>query len=329
METTMATLAAKTITSDSLPVIDIAGLAGDFAARRAVAREIGDACRDTGFFYIRNHGVPQPLIDAALASAREFFALPLEQRLAVDKRHSRCNRGYEPIQSQTLEAGTPPDLKEGFYIGTETPADDRRVLAGKFNVGPNQWPSGLPGFRQAMNDYFDALLGLSVRLMGALALSLDLDEQYFADFCRPPTSAVLRLLHYPEQPANPKPDEKGCGAHTDFGGLTLLLQDDAGGLQVFKRDIGWIHAPPVPGTYVVNLGDMISRWTNDRYRSTLHRVVNLSGRDRYSVPFFFSGNQDHVVSCIPTCLEDGGHPHYPPTTVEGHLMEMYRRTYGR
>ena len=271
----MSMFAAQQTAASSLPVIDIAGLAGDAGRRRAVALEIGAACRDTGFFYIRNHGVSQSLIDEVLLRTREFFALPLEQRLALDKKHSRCNRGYEPVQSQTLEAGTPPDLKEGFYIGVETPADDPKVVAGKFNTGPNQWPSGVPGFRETMESYFSALLGVSVRLMRGLALSLDLDEDYFAGFCEEPSSVVLRLLHYPQQPANPKPDEKGCGAHTDFGGLTLLLQDDAGGLQVFKRDVGWIHAPPLPGTYVVNLGDMIARWTNDKYRSTLHRVVNL------------------------------------------------------
>jgi isopenicillin N synthase-like dioxygenase len=187
----------------------------------------------------------------------------------------------------------------------------------------------LPGFRETMNSYFSSLLDLSTRLMRGLALSLELDEQYFGGFCKPPTSAVLRLLHYPQQPANPKPDEKGCGAHTDFGGLTLLLQDDAGGLQVFRKNVGWIHAPPLPGTYVVNLGDMISRWTNDRYRSTMHRVINVSGRDRYSVPFFFSGNQDYVVSCLPNCLDERDQPHYPPTTVEDHLIEMYRRTYAK
>jgi isopenicillin N synthase-like dioxygenase len=325
----MSTLLAQKSATTSLPVIDVARLDGSADQRQALALEIGEACRDTGFFYIRNHGVPQSLIDAVLTRTREFFSLPIEQRMALDKKHSRCNRGYDPMQSQALESGAPPDLKEGFYIGTETAPDDPRVLAGKFNVGPNQWPSDLPGFRETMESYFSALLVLSGRLMRALALSLELDEQYFGGFCKPPVVTVLRLLHYPKQPANPKPDEKGCGAHTDFGGLTLLLQDDAGGLQIFKKDIGWIDAPPLPGTYVVNLGDMISRWTNDRYRSTLHRVINLSGRDRYSVPFFFSGNQDYVVSCLPNYLDEGEQPHYPPTTVEAHLMEMYRRSYSK
>ena len=262
-----------------------------------------------------------------VAQTQRFFDLPLEQKMALDKASSRANRGYEPIKGQTLEAGAPPDLKEGFYIGPEHAADDPRVQAGKFNHGPNQWPA-LPGFRATMDEYFGVMLAVASRLMRGLALSLDLAEDHFEGFCRDPM-ATIRLLHYPPQPARAEPNQKGAGAHTDFGGLTLLKQDDVGGLQVWDQAAGgWIHATPVAGTFVVNLGDMIARWTNDRYRSTLHRVVNASGRERYSIPFFFSGNPDHQVECIPTCLAPGETAKYPPTTVEAHLREMYRRTYG-
>lgn len=162
--------------------------------------------------------------------------------------------------------------------------------------------------------------------MAGIARSLDLPDDAFAGFCEEPM-AMIRLLHYPPQPANPKPNEKGAGAHTDWGALTILLQDDAGGLQVWDEREGWLHAAPIPGTFVVNLGDLMARWTNDLYRSTKHRVVNLSGRDRISVPFFFDGCCDYVVSCVPTCLGANEIPKYPPTTPGEHLAEMYRLTY--
>jgi isopenicillin N synthase-like dioxygenase len=196
-----------------------------------------------------------------------------------------------------------------------------------FNHGANQWPAERPSFRPVMLDYLDVMVDLSARLMRGIALSLDLPEDFFADFCSD-AMVTVRLLHYPPQPAQARPGQKGAGAHTDFGGLTLLRQDNVGGLQVWDhRADGWIHADPVPGSFVVNLGDMIARWTNGRYRSTVHRVVNASGRERYSVPFFFSGNFAHKVECIPTCLPPGQSAKYPPTTVEGHMRAMYRKTY--
>ena len=310
-----------------LPIIDIEGLSSDRrATRAAVADEIRAACLDKGFFYIRGHSAPPALGEAVVAAAQRFFAKPDAEKLALDKANSRANRGYEALRGQTLEPGAPADLKEGFYVGPELAADDPRVVAGRFNQGPNQWPDD-PGFRPAMEAYYQAMFGVAARLMRGLALSLELPEDHFDAFCEEPI-ALLRLLHYPPQPARAAPGEKGAGAHTDFGGLTLLLQDDNGGLQVFDRDVEtWIDAPPVPGTLVVNLGDLIARWTNDRYRSTLHRVVNLSGKERYSVPFFFSGAPDHRVECLFTCLGPGETPLYPPTTVEAHLKAMYQRTY--
>jgi isopenicillin N synthase-like dioxygenase len=321
-------LEAARVSAASLPVIDIGGLSSpELTDRKAVAAKLRAACLYNGFFYISNHGIDEALVGNVFAEAAAFFALPAEAKAEVDKSRSSANRGYEPLQGQTLESGAPPDLKEGYYIGPEHAPDDARVLAGLFNHGPNQWPASRPRFRPVMQAYLDVMMALAARMMGGIALSLDLPEDYFAGYCRDAMGTV-RLLHYPPQSPHGNPAQKGAGAHTDFGGLTLLCQGEIGGLQVWDQASGgWIHADPVPGTYVVNLGDMIARWTNDRYRSTLHRVVNTSGKERYSVPFFYTGNYAHEVECISTCLGAGEQPKYPPVTVEEHMRAMYKRTY--
>lgn len=323
----MGTLDARRISENALLVIDISGLkSADPAIRQAVGEEIRAACLDLGFMYIVGHGVSPETRAAVFAETAAFFALPEDRKLALNMENSVGNAGYEPMRAQTLEAGGPPDLKEGFYIGEELPLDHPRVVAGGFNLGPNQWPENAPNFREVMSAYYDEMLVLGELLMRGVALSLRLDEDFFEYYCNEPL-AGLRLLHYPPQPANAHPDEKGCGAHTDFGGITMLMQDDNGGLQVMDANGEWIHAPPMAGSYIVNLGDMVARWTNDRYRSTLHRVVNFSGRERYSIPFFYSGRLSHEVAALPGCLADGEAPKYPPTTVEAHMRDMYARTY--
>ena len=312
----------------SLPVVDISGLASpDPLLRDRAGAAIRAACLDKGFFYCVGHGVDDALIAEVFDQTRQWFDQPMPAKLAVDKANSAANRGYEPLRGQVLEAGAPPDLKEGFYIGVETPADHPRAQA-YYNLGPNQWPEGRPQFRTVMATYFEAMLGVVQTLLRGLALSLHLPEDHFAAFATEPV-ATLRLLHYPPQPANPAPGEKGCGAHTDFGALTLLLQDQVGGLQVWDHDTDrWLDAAPLPGAYVVNLGDLIARWTNGRYRSTLHRVINSSGRERYSVPFFFLGAPDQQITPLPGCLTAGEAPLYPPVTVDAHLRERYAQTYG-
>ncbi|MDM0046175.1 2-oxoglutarate and iron-dependent oxygenase domain-containing protein [Variovorax dokdonensis] len=314
---------------ESLPVIDVSALFGDdLDARQAIATQLRDACENRGFFYIRGHGIEPALIDEVFGQSVRFFSQQTDDKMLLDKAKSNCHRGYEPMRNQTLQAGSPPDLKEGYYIGVDLPADDPRVIAGKFNHGPNQWPADLPGFQETMNRYIAQATRLGTTLMRALALSLDLPERHFDSFLEG-AMLTLRPLHYPPQPPNPQPGEKGCGEHTDFGSLTILLQDHVGGLQVWDAESnGWIDAPPVPGTFVVNIGDLIQRWTNGRYHSTMHRVVNISGRERYSVPFFLTGAPDYEVSCLPTCLGEGEAPRWPSITVAEHLSECYRRTYG-
>lgn len=312
---------------EQLAVIDVSPLFGtDEAARQQVGAAIHQACIESGFLLVKGHGIDPELQAQVFDQARQFFDQPESYKESLHKSRSQANRGYESLRGQTLEPGTPADLKEGFYIGRELPLEHPSVQAGKFNHGPNLWPNQA-GFQPVMQRYFQEMTRLAETLMTGLALSLSLPSDYFDDFCTEPLT-TLRLLHYPPQPVNADPRQQGAGAHTDFGGLTLLLQDQSGGLQVLNpKTETWIDAVPVPGTYVVNIGDMFARWTNDRYRSTLHRVVNKSGRDRYSIPFFYSGNPDHRVACLPNCLGEGETPRYAPTTVEAHYREMYRRTY--
>ena len=304
------------------PIVSLAGMrSSDRSRRRDVGDAVRSACLDKGFLYVVDHGVPAPLIESVFAETRRFFALPEAEKAAVHMVRCRNRRGYEPMRGQTLEPGQPADLKEGFYLGNERSPDDPRVRAGLFNHGPNQWPAKLPGFRATMEGYYAQMEVLCRLTMRAVALALELAEDHFETFCEDAVSN-LKLLHYPPQPPNASPGEKGCGAHTDWGAITYLLQDDAGGLQVWDAAAGWVDAPPMPGAYVLNLGDLMARWTNDRFRSTLHRVINVSGRERFSVPFFLTGRADHEV----TCLVDEA-PRYAGTTPLAHLQEMLEASF--
>ena len=312
----------------TLPMVDAASLRNPAGpARAAAVATIAAAGRKQGFFYVSNHGIDPSLQSEVFRQMSDFFTRPLPEKLAVDKALSSCNRGYEKLGGQTLEAGSPPDLKEGYYLGEELLDSDPRAAVKRFNQGPNQWPSEMPEFRRAMNTYHSAMMQFSEVLMGGVAEAMDLPPTEL-DAYLSGSIGILRLLHYPPQPPNPRPNEKGCGAHTDFGGLTVLLQDDSGGLQVLDPDTSeWLEAPPLPGTYVVNLGDLITRWTNGGFRSSVHRVINRSGHDRHSVPFFFSGNPDYVVRCLPWALDRPGAAPPEPITVEQHLADCYSRTY--
>jgi isopenicillin N synthase-like dioxygenase len=310
-----------------IPVIDLTDSAHpDPDRRKALAWALHKAARETGFFYVSGHGVPEDLTQGQLDWARRYFDLPLARKMELDIANSPIMRGYEPMASQTLDEGSPPDLKEGFMTGRELGPDHPFVVAKVPFQGPNLWPADLPGFKEQILAYQAAMIDLGRRLAGLLALSLELDEDYFADALEEP-SCTVRLLHYPPQPASARFNQLGCGAHTDWGLITLLLQDQAGGLEVMNADGVWITAPPIPGTFVVNLGDMVPRMTNGLYNSTLHRVVNkVSGAHRYSVPTFFNPADHYSFDCVPTCRDLRDTP--PPTVTFGdHVRQMFEKTY--
>jgi isopenicillin N synthase-like dioxygenase len=268
-----------------IPIIDVSELVARSASQRSVAERLGDACRESGFFYIVGHGVDEALQARLRDLSREFFAQDVETKLQIRMAlGGRAWRGYFRVGDE-LTSGM-PDQKEGLYFGAELAADDPRVRAGTPLHGPNLFPARPEGFREAVLRYMAALTGLGHRLMAGLALSLSLEESYFADRCTGEPLTLFRIFNYPP-PADPS--FWGVGEHTDYGLLTILLQDDAGGLEVKSRS-RWVPAPPVPGSFVCNIGDMLDRMTGGLFRSTPHRVRNPAPRDRLSFPFFFDPN---------------------------------------
>lgn len=279
----------------SLPVIDIAPLLEGGRRGDGVARAIERACRDTGFFYIAGHGVDADVVARLDRASRAFFALPPEEKMTIAMaRGGRAWRGFFPVGGE-LTSGK-PDLKEGVYFGTELDADDPRVRAGVPMHGGNLWPAAVPELKPAVQDFMARTTRAAHAVMRGVALSLGLDEDYFADTYTADPTVLFRVFHYP--PARAVDGEWGVGEHTDYGLLTLLAQDDCGGLQVKARD-GWIEAPPIPDTLVCNIGDMLDRLTGGFYRSTPHRVRNVSGRDRLSFPLFFDPSFDAVIEPLP------------------------------
>lgn len=308
--------------SDAIPVIDLTDLeTGNPAALARIAHDLGSAARDIGFFYVRNHGIPAGLVAAAFAASARFFALPPAAKAAIAIDRVGANRGYAGLLTEALDPSRPADLKEAFNIGW----DDPLTGLGSDGRGRNAWPE-LADFRAPLEAYFDAVLALGRRLHRAIALDLGLEPDFFADKLDRPL-ATLRLLHYPPHPADAAAGQIGAGAHTDYGNITLLATDDVGGLEVRRRDGVWVAAPVIPGTFVVNIGDSLMRWSNDVYVSNPHRVVNRGDRERWSIAFFLDANPDAVIAALPACVAPGAAPKYPPITMAAYLRERLNATY--
>lgn len=285
----------------TLPVIDVTALAdahGSGAARAEVARRLDAAARRFGFFYATGHGVDAMLIERFVALSRAFFAQDEATKLRIPmSAGGRAWRGFFPLGGELTS--NRPDWKEGLYLGTELGPQHPRVRDGVILHGANLWPD-IEGFRDAALAYLDALTRLGHALIGGIALGLGLPERWFADHGTADPLILLRLFNYPSRPVPAGTDALwGVGEHTDYGLLTMLWQDEVGGLQV-RTDDDWIEAPPIPGTFVCNIGDMLDRMTGGRYRSVPHRVaINTSGRDRLSIPLFFDPDFDARVQPVP------------------------------
>jgi len=311
----------------AIPVIDIG------AAEPRAAADLGAALELIGFAYLVGHGVSDALIETVFAASRAFHASPLalKQSLAINQSH----RGYMGLATSTVVTSsvacvTKPNLSESLMIMHERPPSDPHLVAGAPLQGPNQYPPWLSGFRPVIEAYVAALDAVARRVIRLIAVALDLPaaalDRYFAE----PTT-FLRLLHYPPHPAGAAADQFGSAPHTDYGIITVLAQDANGGLEVRPRGVrgdgGWIAAPPLPGSFVLNVADMLARWTNDRFVSTPHRVVNRTGRDRYSLPFFFDTAIDAVIECLPTCSGPGNEPRYDPVRYGDYLIDRLNRNY--
>ena len=301
----------------TLPVIRFGESSEDM-----LARQFDAAFSGIGFCYLSDIGVPAELVDGVFAASRRFHA---QSRAAKDAiAMIRFHRGYMAPKTSILETSsvarvTRPNDSESFMLMHDVAPDDPRY--GRPLDGPNQWPD-LPGFRQAVEAYEQAMHGFCLRLLRPLALALGMPRDWFAPFFAQPTT-FLRLLHYPPQAREAPDDAFGSAPHTDYGFITILAQDDRGGLEVRCRDGTWLAAPPIAGTLVVNVADMLARWTNGRWQSTPHRVKNLSGADRYSIPYFFDMSMDSVVAGLPTCPGDAE----PPVRYGDYLMERLNRNY--
>jgi len=292
--------------------------------------QIRQACETLGFFYLVDHGIASQRVQGLMAAARALFDLDAAAKASLSIKNSPVMRGYETLGEQTLDGGSLPDLKESFYCGLEHGPEHPYVQRGLQGYGANQWPSALPGLRAQCSAYTHEMCALSRQLMSMLALSLDLPADTFEASQGDPL-VTLRLLRYPPHPKNADQRLFGAGAHTDWGAITLLAQDRHGGLEVQGPDGRWIEATPLPDSFVVNLGDMMPRWTNDLFRSNPHRVRNVAsqGQPRFSIPFFYSPDYMTEVRPLPGCVTAERPVRYAPCTVGEHLREMYQKTYGQ
>jgi len=323
----------------TVPIIDVAAFRSpDIAARRAVARQVGEAVDAIGFLVITGHGVDPRLIADVQDVSNAFFDLPVEEKMRVVRPAPDVTRGYIPLEAESVGRSqgldVPGDLNESLMIGpVDVPPGDPYFLgpaAGR-HFHPNLWPGQPAALRDLYEAYFRAMGGLAAELMAMFALALDLPEDFFADKIDRHISR-LRVRNYPAPLVPPKPGQLRAGAHADYGSLTILrAEDKPGGLQVLNRAGDWVDVPIAPDSYVVNIGELMARWTNERWRATLHRVVNPPAEQaeasrRLSLVFFHNPNYDAPVAALPGTVAPRAAPKYPPTTSGDHLRSQFVRT---
>jgi isopenicillin N synthase-like dioxygenase len=272
---------------------------------------------------MKNHGVPEPVIESAVAAARDFFHQPTERKAEVSANAN--HRGFHALGDALMYGAKKPDYKEFYSIGLELPPDDPAVLAGEPLRGPNNWPAFMPQLRPALYDYFEAVGVCGRDLLKVVSVSLGFDENLFAPRYTKPLQRT-QIIYYPPQDAGADDLQFGVAPHTDYGCITLLWQDDSGGLQVRERaSRSWIEAPPIPGTFVINVGDLLARWTDDRFSSTPHRVINRSGRERFSIATFYDPDFAALVDPRDLGATEG---RYAPVRAGDHILRRFDESFG-
>lgn len=322
---------------EAAPIIDLAAFEnGDRDVKAMIANQVDRACCETGFLAITNHGVSKLIVDGMWQTMQQFFDLPLEEKNRSRVPTPGYPYGYMGNEAESLAASrgdtTPPDLKETFNGGpTHIPQhlDDPQARA--FCYAPTPWPTQPQQFTQAWNAYYEAMENLAARIMKLFAAALKLEEQFFDEFISAPISA-LRALNYPPQAHAPQPGQLRAGAHSDYGSLTILLpQHDSRGLEIQRLDGSWHEVLPVPDAFIINLGDLMARWTNNRWRSTMHRVVNPAQQHdptsrRQSIAYFHQPNWNATISTIPTCIDSQSDATYAPVHSGPYLMSKFTST---
>ena len=316
--------------AEAIPVIDIAGyLAGAPGALEGVARQVADALTTVGFFVLTGHDVPPALIDAAFAEAARFHGLPMNKKLAL-KLNEHVNgymaMGRYAVFTSEVNNNDQGDLNEAFFIKRERSPDDPLRRSGRRFVGPNQWPGDedLPGFRANVLAYAAAMDDFARRFLPAVAVGLDLPPDWF-DAAFEDSQFTFRLSHYP--PLAARPNQFGIAPHTDSNFMTFLAQTEVPGLEVRMPSGEWYQVPYVPGSFAVNSGDMLTRWSNGRFKSTPHRAVPPLGRDRYAIPFFLGPRFDQLIECLPSCTGPGNPPRWPPIRYSDWQAYWYDANY--
>jgi len=303
--------------TDEIPVIDIGDqLAGRPGALQMTAQHVYDALTTVGFFVLTGHDLPLSLIERSFAEARRFHAMPIEKKLAL--KLNEHNNGYMvmgryAVRTSDLNNNEKGDLNEAFFAKRERPAEDPLLLSGRRFVGPNLWPdeTDLPGFRTNVLEYVDTMDRFARRFLPAVAVALDLPPHWF-DKAFADSQFSFRLSHYP--PVAAEPNQFGIAPHTDSNFMTFLAQTEVPGLQVRMTGGNWLDVPYIPGSFAVNSGDMLRRWSNARFKSTPHRALPPVGRERYAIPFFLGPRFDQRIECLPTCTGPGNPPRWEPIT---------------